>query len=167
MDNETLVASHRLEGRRPGVRRASVLAALALVLGLFGLVQQPAAAAPKGAPVGISAQTDFREFVCPILLDIRDDFDDAPFFAVALPIIDGVRASFGCIGGTTSTTVAPTTTTIPPTTTTTIAVPPTFPGFDGTFCATLLGIRSSLVNTPFASIIDFALGLFGCGVVSG
>ena len=172
MDNGTLVAaSGHAKSRGPAVRRASVVAALSLVVGLFMLVQEPADAAPRGAPAGVAAQTqtDFRQFVCPILIELRATYAGAgPFFASAVAIIDEFLVEFGCTGATTTTTLAPTTTTTtqPPTTTTTIVVPPPIAINN---CATLLATRASFIGTPFAvfiPFIDIAIAAAGC-VVSG
>ena len=173
MNSGTLVAATpHLDPLRVGLRRASVVAALAIVLSLFVLVQKPAEAAPSTAGSVGAAQIDFRQFTCPILLELRAEYADSPFFASVVPIIDEILVEFGCIPGTTTTTVAPTTTTtLPPTTTTTIGVPPTIPpGFIGLSCETLIAIRASFVGGPFAvfiPIIDIALAAFGCVPPSG
>lgn len=154
--------------RRPGVRRASALTALGLVLSLFVLVQQPASAAPR-AGAGVSAQVDFRQLICPILADVRDDFDDAPFFGAAVVTIDALRAEFGCTGApATTTTVAPTTTTTVAPTPTTIVVPIPGGSFGQLACAVLLGVGDFFQDAPFfsgfGSIIDLVIRLFGCNV---
>ncbi len=181
MDNGTLVAAGPyLHSRRPGVRRASVIAALALVFAMFIMVQQPADAAPQSGAVasvalpaiGAPAQIDFAQLICPILLQIRASFAGTPFFSFVQPIIDQLLAQFGCVPGTTTTTVAPTTTTpVAPTTTTTVSIPP-IPGLNlgQITCPILLQLRAAFVGSPFFSsfvpIIDQLLVAFGC-VISG
>jgi len=200
MHNGTLVeANHHVDLRRPGLRRASLIAALAVILALFILVQEPADAAPAGVAVasvalpgiadGASAQIDIGQIVCPILLELRASYADSPFFSFVLPVIDQLLAAFGCIPGTTTTTVAPTTTTtvaptttttvaptttttVAPTTTTTLFPLPTIPGINigQITCPILLQLRTSFVDSPFFAsfvpIIDQLIVSFDC-VISG
>ena len=191
MHNGTLVeANHHIALRRPGLRRASLIAALAVILALFILVQEPADAAPERGAVasvalpgiadGVSAQIDIGQIVCPILLELRASYADSPFFSFVLPVIDQLLITFGCVPGTTTTTVAPTTTTtVAPTTTTTVAPTtttlaplPTIPGINigQITCPILLQLRASFVDSPFFStfvpIIDQLIVSFGC-VISG
>ena len=171
MDSGTLVAANNhLDVRRPGLRRASVVAALAMILATFVLLQRPADAAPSvgAAGAGVSAQTNFNAAICAILFDLRDDYDDTPFFSPAVAVIDELLVEYGCIPGPTTTTVAPvTTTTRPPTTTTTVVVPPAIPA---NTCAVLLATRASFVGTQFAvfiPFIDIALAGANCVPISG
>jgi hypothetical protein len=165
-----------------------VIAALALVFAMFIMVQQPADAAPQSGAVasvalpaiGAPAQINFAQLICPILLQIRASFAGTPFFSFVQPIIDQLLAQFGCVPGTTTTTVAPTTTTtvaptttttVAPTTTTTVSIPP-IPGLNlgQITCPILLQLRAAFVGSPFFSsfvpIIDQLLVAFGC-IVSG
>ena len=180
-----VAANHRIDAPGPGLRRASVIAGLALILALFVLVQEPADAAPQSGAVasvalpgivdGASPQIgQIAQIVCPILLSIRSTFASTPFFSFAQPVIDQLLVAFGCIGApTTTTTVAPTTTTTvpPPTTTTTLFPVPTIPGINlgQITCPILLSLRASFANSPFSAflpIIDQLIVAFGC-VVSG
>jgi hypothetical protein len=81
---------------------AVLLAAAALLL-----VQQRADAAPVAAVAasiaggdGVTAQIDIpgliQSIVCPILLSLRNAFDDLPFFGIFDAIIDGLLSVFGC-----------------------------------------------------------------------
>ncbi len=108
MDNATLLtAPDYTRGRTFGLRVASVVAALALVFAMVVLLQQRADAAPSagaaavaGATVGVadgSAQVNFSQIVCPILLSIRAAFANSPFFSFIQPIIDQLLAQFGCV----------------------------------------------------------------------
>ncbi len=188
MENGTLRAGPVMTGSRSTqLRLTSLLAALAIVLAMFVLVQQPADASPATASVaaavalvggGDAAQIDFRQIVCPILLQIRATYATSPFFSFVQPIIDQLLVSFGCIPGTTTTTVPPTTTTtVPPTTTTTTVVVtttttlfplPTIPGINigQITCPILLQLRASFANSPFFApflvIIDQLIVAFGC-----
>lgn len=96
-----------VQHRGLGWRVVSLAATLLLVLGALVLVQQPAGAAPGGAPVaaavavpsvgdGVNAQIDIRQFVCPILLAIRNAFAGSPFFGFIAAALDPIIASFGC-----------------------------------------------------------------------
>lgn len=86
MDFSTLTAGRGLSvGRSRQVLAATVFAAFALVLAWFVLVQSPA-----------EAQIDFRQFVCPILLAIRNSFANSPFFGFVAPVIDQLLLAFGC-----------------------------------------------------------------------
>jgi hypothetical protein len=111
MDNGTLVGAPGLAAQRGfGLRVSSVIAALALVVGMFVLVQQRADAAPAPAAVTASvasagaaaaAQIDFRQFVCPTLLAIRAAFASSPFFSFVVAAINPLLVAFGCtISGT-------------------------------------------------------------------
>ncbi len=90
------------------MRVAAMAMAVLLAAATLLLVQQRADAAPAGAAVaasiaggdGVTAQIDIagliQSIVCPILLSLRNAFDDVPFFGIVLPIIDGLLALFGC-----------------------------------------------------------------------
>ena len=105
MDNGTLTAGPVLAGRQGiGVRASAVIAAFALVLTMFVLVQQRADAAPvAGAAVASvatvaadAAQIDFRQIVCPILIAVRNAFASSPFFAFVRAAINPLIVAFGC-----------------------------------------------------------------------
>ena len=86
MEISTLAAGRGIAvGRSRKVLAATVFTAFALVLAWFVLVQSPA-----------EAQIDFRQFVCPILLAIRNSFANSPFFAFVAPVIDQLLLAFGC-----------------------------------------------------------------------
>lgn len=105
MDTTFAVTTGGLARRSGRTRVMSVIAALALVLAAFVLVQQPAEAAPQtasvaaavagGAAVG-SVTPQFENFICGILLSLRAAFENSPFFAFILPIIDSLLVAFGC-----------------------------------------------------------------------
>lgn len=86
MENGTLTAARGLAlGRSRRVWAAAVFAAFAVVIALFMLTQQPA-----------DAQIDFRQFVCPTLIAIRNAFANSPFFSFVTAAIDPILAAFGC-----------------------------------------------------------------------
>ena len=82
--------------------------AVLLAAGTLLLVQQRADAAPGNVAVaasiagadGVTAQIDIQgliqSIVCPILLAVRNAFDDLPFFNIVAAIIDQLLAFFGC-----------------------------------------------------------------------
>ena len=72
-------------GRSRRVRAAVVFAAFAVVLAWFVLAQQPA-----------EAQIDFRQFVCPTLIAIRNAFANSPFFSFVSGVLNSLLAAFGC-----------------------------------------------------------------------
>ena len=82
MDISTMTAGL---GRNRRVRAAVAFAAFAVVLAWFVLAQQPA-----------EAQIDFRQFVCPTLIAIRNAFANSPFFSFVAQVLDGLLAAFGC-----------------------------------------------------------------------
>lgn len=107
MENGTLaVGPAVIGGRSFGLRASSVVAAVALVLTMFVLVQDRADAAPAvaGAAVaasvvsvgsGVSAQIDFRSLFCGILISVRNAF--AGFFGgLVTSIINSLIVGFGC-----------------------------------------------------------------------
>lgn len=108
MDNTTLaVAAGYTEGRSFRLRVGSVLAALALLFAMVVLLQQRADAAPvagaaavAGASASVtdsaSAQLNFNQVFCAILLQIRAAFATSPFFSFIQPIIDQLLLRFGC-----------------------------------------------------------------------
>ena len=97
-----MTAGHGLDlGHSWRLRAAAVLAAFALILTLFVLVQEPAdasvhAAVATAVAADVSAQIDFRQFVCPTLLAIRAAFANSPFFAFVTAALDPIIAAFGC-----------------------------------------------------------------------
>jgi len=106
MENGTLVGAPGLAAQRGiGLRVSSVIAAFALVVGMFVLVQHRADAAPAPAAVTASvgsvgaaaaAQIDFRQFVCPTLIALRNSFANSPFFSFVAPVLDSLITAFGC-----------------------------------------------------------------------
>jgi hypothetical protein len=103
MDIATLAMQPALVGRRGvGLRIASVLAALALVLAMFVLVQDRADAAAGGSSAvaasvvsgGDAAQ--FNNIFCSILLSVRNAFAGTPFGGIVVAIINPLIAAFGC-----------------------------------------------------------------------
>lgn len=107
MENGTLMAGAIVGGRSTRMRVSAVLAALALVLTMFVLVQQRADAAPAGgaavaaasvASVGAAdaAQINFNQIICASLLSIRNSFANSPFFAFVAAIINQFIVAFGC-----------------------------------------------------------------------
>jgi len=106
MENGTLLAGPGATGNRSTqMRLTSLLAALAIVLAMFVLVQERADAAPAAASVAASvalvggadaAQIDFRQIVCPILLAIRNAFAASPFFSFVVGILNTLLVRFGC-----------------------------------------------------------------------
>lgn len=170
MDNGTLVAANHRVDARPGVRRASVVAALAIVLSLFVLMQRPADAAPRvgAAGAGVSGQVNSNQIICATLFSLRASYAANPFFAPAVAAIDEELVAFGCVPGPTTTTVAPaTTTTRAPTTTTTVVVPPSIPA---NTCAVLFATAANFVGTPFEVFIPFiniAIAAANCVPISG
>lgn len=105
MNNATLVAGSQVGPSSLRLRAAAVFAALAIVLAMFVIVQQPADAAPGPTAAvaaavtagGAAAQIDFRQFICPILLAIRNAFATSPFFGFIQAIINQLLAQFGCL----------------------------------------------------------------------
>lgn len=104
MEISTLTAGQGLAvGHSWRVRAAAVFAAFALVLTLFVLVQQPADAsthpsiAATAVSSDVSAQIDFRQFVCPTLLAIRSAFQSSPFFSFVTAALDPIIDAFDCI----------------------------------------------------------------------
>ena len=89
-----------------GVRASAVIAAFALVLTMFVLMQQQADAAPAGAAVAAAsvatvgaadaAQINFRQIVCPILIAVRNAFANSPFFSFVQAAINPLIIAFGC-----------------------------------------------------------------------
>lgn len=107
MENGTLLAAPGVTGSRSTqLRLTSLLAALALVLAMFVLVQQPADASPVAGSVAASVALvggddaaqiiDIRQIVCPILLNIRNAFASSPFFSFVAGIISSILVGFGC-----------------------------------------------------------------------
>lgn len=102
----TLLAATPVAGRGLRLRASAVIAALALVLTMFVVVQQRAEAAPSPAPVaaalavpaaaGVAAQIDIRQFVCPILIAVRNAFARSPFFSFVAAAINRLIVRFGC-----------------------------------------------------------------------
>ena len=96
------------EARSTRLRVASLALAMLLAAGTLLLVQQRADAAPAGAAVAasiaggdsVTAQIDIgnliRSIVCPILVAVRNAFDDSPFFGFVEPILNQLLAFFGC-----------------------------------------------------------------------
>lgn len=106
MENGTLRAGPAVAGSRSTqLRLTSLLAALALVLAMFVLVQ-PADAAPATGSVAASVALvggddaaqiiDIRQIVCPILLAVRNAFAASPFFSFVAAIINSLLVGFGC-----------------------------------------------------------------------
>jgi hypothetical protein len=86
MDNSTLAAWRGLSlGRSRRILAATVVAALALVVAWFVLLQQPA-----------DAQINIRQIACPILIPLRNAFANSPFFSFVAGILDALIAAFGC-----------------------------------------------------------------------
>jgi hypothetical protein len=107
MENGTLIAGPVLgDGRSVRMRVSAVLAALALVLTMFVLVQQRADAAPAGgaavaasvASVGSvdAAQLNFNQIICAALISLRNSFANSPFFGFVQAILNNFIAAFGC-----------------------------------------------------------------------
>ena len=106
MENGTLLAAPGVTGSRSTqLRLTSLVAALALVLAMFVLVQQPADASPAAGSVAASvalvggddaAQIDIRQIVCPILLAVRNAFAASPFFSFVAAILNSLLVGFGC-----------------------------------------------------------------------
>lgn len=108
MENGIVVAGPgSVASRSLGLRASSVIAALALVLAMFVLVQQRADASPVGPSVaaavvvpaavaGVAAQIDIRQFICPILIAVRNAFASSPFFSFVAAAINPLLIAFGC-----------------------------------------------------------------------
>jgi hypothetical protein len=105
MENGTLMAGAIVSGRSTRTRVSAVLAALALVLAMFVMVQQRADAAPAGngtaAAVSVvsggdAAQINFNQIICAALISIRNSFANSPFFAFVAAIINQFIVAFGC-----------------------------------------------------------------------
>lgn len=108
MENGTLIAAPVFaDGRSVRVRVSAIIAAIALVLTMFVLLQQPADAAPSGgvaaaavagASVGASdaAQINFNQIICAALISIRNSFANSPFFGFVAAIINQFIVAFGC-----------------------------------------------------------------------
>ncbi len=106
MNDATLVVGYQVPPSR-AVRLGAVVAALAIVLAMFVVVQERADAAPQAAAAAAvaaavgggagAAQIDFRQFICPILIAIRNAFAASPFFAFIQAIINQLLAQFGCL----------------------------------------------------------------------
>ena len=103
MELSTLTVGAGLDlGHSRRLRAGAVIAAFALLLTLFVLVQQPAdasthasVAAASVAP-DVSSQIDIRQFVCPILLAVRNAFASSPFFSFVAAAINPLLVAFGC-----------------------------------------------------------------------
>lgn len=103
MDNGTLAVGAAFVGGSSLRRRVTALfAVLALVLAMFALIQH-FDASPAGASVaatasvdGNAAQIDIRQFVCPILISIRNAFANTFFGGFVTPILNAIIAAFGC-----------------------------------------------------------------------
>jgi hypothetical protein len=103
MEIGTLTAGSGLTlGHSRRLRAAAVIAALALVLTLFVLVQSPADASTHASVAAaavapdVSAQIDIRQFVCPILIAVRNAFASSPFFSFVAAALNPIIAAFGC-----------------------------------------------------------------------
>lgn len=88
-------------------RVMSVIAATALVLAAFVLIQQPAEASPPSAAVAsivagasgasaVTAQINFGGIFCSILQSILAAFQNSPFFAFVAAAIQSLLVAFGC-----------------------------------------------------------------------
>ncbi len=108
MENGILTAGPGL-GTTSSVRlRASaIVAALALVMAMFVVAQHRADASPvtpavsaavvaPAAVAGVAPQIDIRQFVCPILISIRNAFASSPFFSFVAAVINRLLIAFGC-----------------------------------------------------------------------
>ena len=107
MENGTLMAGAIVSGgRSTRMRVSAVLAALALVLTMFVLVQQRADAATGGGSAAVAAsvasvgapdaQINFNQIICASLIAIRNSFANSPFFAFVAAIINQFIVAFGC-----------------------------------------------------------------------
>ena len=104
MEISTLTAGSGLAlGRSWRLRTAAVIAALAIVLTLFVLVQPPAEASSTHASVAaavvasdVSPQIDVRSIACGVLIPLRNAFANSPFFAFVAPFLNAVIAAFNC-----------------------------------------------------------------------
>lgn len=103
MDSATLVAAPDFTGSRSfGLKVASAVVALALVFTMTVLMQNRADAAPASQPVaaasvaGGSAQINFGQIFCAVLLQVRNAFENSPFFGFIQPVIDNLLAAFDC-----------------------------------------------------------------------
>jgi hypothetical protein len=89
-------------------RLSTLLVAFALVAGSLLLIQQQADAAPASAAAAVVALPGvdaaqigdigdlIRSIVCPILLAVRNAFDDGPFGGFVTPILNQFLVFFGC-----------------------------------------------------------------------
>jgi predicted membrane protein len=92
--------------RSTQLRLTSLLAALAIVLAMFVLVQQPADAAPATGSVAAAVALvggddaaqiiNFGQIVCPILFAVRNAFATSPFFSFIDAILGSLLRGFGC-----------------------------------------------------------------------
>jgi hypothetical protein len=107
MENGTLMAGAIVSGRSTRMRVSAVLAALALVLTMFVLVQQRADAATTGGSTAVAAsvasvgagdaaQINFNQIICAALISIRNSFANSPFFSFVAAIINQFIVAFGC-----------------------------------------------------------------------
>lgn len=112
MNNGTLATGPALVADRSArLRVASVVAALALIFGMFVVVQGRAEASPGGGAAAVAAsiasvggvdaaQIDvgglIRQIVCPILFSLRAAFASSPFFGFISGILNSLIVGFGC-----------------------------------------------------------------------
>ena len=106
MDNTMALAGPALAGNRSlRLRAGAVIAALALLLAMFVVVQESLDAAPAGAAVaasvaavgaGEAAQIDFNQIICSILISVRNAFANTPFGGFVTPILNQLIQGFGC-----------------------------------------------------------------------
>lgn len=110
MENATLPAVQGwvVDPARPRTRLSAIVVAVALVAATFVVAARPADASPVRAPVAaavaapvagsaVSAQIQFGQFVCPILLAVRNAFASSPFFSFVVAAINPLLIRFGCI----------------------------------------------------------------------
>ena len=103
MENATLaVGPAFVGGGTLRIRLTALLAAVALVLAMFVLVQNvdpsPAGASVAAAvtAVGESAQLNFNQLFCSILLAVRNAFANSPFFSFIVAALNPIIVAFGC-----------------------------------------------------------------------
>ncbi len=105
MDNTMALAGPAFTGDRSlRLRAGAVIAALALLLAMFVVVQESLDAAPAGAAVaasvavgaGEAAQIDFNQIICSILISVRNAFANTPFAGFVTPILNQLIQGFGC-----------------------------------------------------------------------
>ena len=108
MENATLTGVPIMTGRHGiGVRASAVIAAFALVLTMFVLMQQQADATPAAgaavaaasvATVGAAgaAQINFNQIICSLLISVRNSFANSPFFSFVQAAINPLIIAFGC-----------------------------------------------------------------------